>query len=124
MYNNKLGINWRALVAYFCSIAPNLPGFVGTVGAPQVTVSVGALRIYYLNYWVGYCIAFIVYAVLCYFFPVPGSPVKNILREKGWYQYWADVEDFEHEWRLTMARTDLTDDCVDLSEVPVQKKFL
>lgn len=123
MYN-KLGINWRALVAYCCSIAPNLPGFVGTVGAPKVTVSDGALRLYYLNYWVGYCVAFVVYGALCYFFPVPGTPVKNILKDKGWYQYWADVEDFEHEWRFTLSRPDLLDDCVDLSEVTNQKKFL
>ncbi|GCE99671.1 uracil permease [Zygosaccharomyces mellis] len=123
MYGNKWGINWRALVAYIVSIAPNLPGFVGTVGAPQITIGVGALRIYYLNYWVGYAVAFLTYGALCYIWPVPGTPVKNFLKEKGWYQYWANVEDFEHEWRLTMMRKDLLDDEVDLAEANPERIF-
>ena len=45
MYGNKLGINWRAFVAYFCGVAPNLPGFIGDVGAPKITVSIGAMRV-------------------------------------------------------------------------------
>lgn len=116
MYNNRFGINWRAAVAYICGIGPNLPGFVGTVGAPAVTVSDGALKLYYLNYWVGFFISVIIYTGLCYFFPVPGTPVNNIFRDKGWFQRPADVEDFEREWKKELKRKDLCDDVVDVYE--------
>lgn len=122
MYN-KFGINWRAFVAYFCGIAPNLPGFIGTVGAPQITVSQGALNLYYLNYWIGYFVSFLIYLTLCYFFPVSGIPVKNFLTEKGWFQRWANVEDFESEWRETLKREDLCDDVVDVYEYGDGKTF-
>ncbi|CCK72517.1 uracil permease KNAG_0K01560 [Huiozyma naganishii CBS 8797] len=112
MYGNKYGINWRALVAYLCGVAPNLPGFIGDVGAPKITVSIGAMRVYYLSYWVGYAISFLAYTILCYLFPVPGQPVKNILKDKGWFQIWADVENFEEEWLETLEKEDLYDDVV------------
>ncbi|CCH62220.1 hypothetical protein TBLA_0G02830 [Henningerozyma blattae CBS 6284] len=110
MYGNRFGINWRALVAYFCGVAPNLPGFIGDVGAPAVTVSANAMKLYYLSYWMGYAFSFIAYIILCYFFPVAGSPVKNILKDKGWFQQWVEVEDFEREWRATLAKDDLSND--------------
>lgn len=122
MYN-KYGINWRSAVAYLCGIAPNLPGFIGTVGAPAVTVSQGALNLYYLNYIIGYCISFLIYVVLCYFFPVQGIPIKNILTEKGFFQRWAEVEDFDHEWKATLAKGDLTDEPVDVYEYGTGKAF-
>ncbi|EDO19289.1 hypothetical protein Kpol_1036p33 [Vanderwaltozyma polyspora DSM 70294] len=110
MYGNRFGINWRALVAYFCGVAPNLPGFIGDVGAPKVTVSENAMKLYYLSYWIGYMFSFIAYTLLCYFFPVEGSPVKNILRDKGWFQRWQNVEDFELTWLENSKKNDLTDD--------------
>lgn len=116
MFNNRFGINWRAAVAYICGIAPNLPGFIGTVGAPQVTVSDRALELYYLNYWVGFFISAIIYVTLCHFFPVPGMPVSNIFRDKGWFQRSADVEGFEQEWKRELKREDLYDDIVDVYE--------
>ncbi|QLL34459.1 hypothetical protein HG536_0G03210 [Torulaspora globosa] len=116
MFNNRFGINWRAAVAYICGVAPNLPGFIGTVGAPQITVSQGALNLYYLSYWVGYFISFLVYIVLCYISPIPGTPVENIIRDKGWFQRFVDVEDFETEWRSDMKKPDLEDDFVDVYE--------
>lgn len=123
MYGNKYGINWRAFVAYFCGVAPNLPGFIGDVGAPKITVSLGAMRVYYLSYWVGYGISFSVYLALCHFFPVPGQPVENIFTEKGWFQRWANVEDFEEEWLDSLDKDDLTDDVVSIHEHENEKKF-
>ncbi|CCD25415.1 allantoin permease NDAI_0F00960 [Naumovozyma dairenensis CBS 421] len=114
MFGNKFGINWRALVAYLCGVAPNLPGFIGDVGAPTVTVSEGAMRIYYLSYPVGFMVSCLIYVTLCYFFPVAGTPVKNILRDKGWYQTWAFVEDFEEEWRKDLNKPNLYDDTMSL----------
>lgn len=123
MYGNKYGINWRAFVAYFCGVAPNLPGFIGDVGAPKITVSIGAMRIYYLAYWVGFCISSVVYIGLCYFFPVPGQPVNNILTDKGWFQRWVDVEDFEEEWFDSLDREDLSDDVISIHDHEHEEKF-
>lgn len=115
MYNNKYGINWRALVAYLCGIAPNLPGFIHDVGN-NIHVSEGAIRLYYLGYPVGFCIAMITYLVLCWFFPVPGTPVKNFLKDKGWYQRWAYVENFEQLWKAELRRENLLDDTISVFE--------
>lgn len=123
MYGNRYGINWRALVAYLCGVAPNLPGFIGDVGAPKITVSDGAMKIYYLSYWVGYGISFLVYTVLCYYYPVPGQPVKNILKDRGWFQRWADVEDFEHEWKRSLKKNDMSNDTVSIYTHEHEKKF-
>lgn len=123
MYGNRFGCNWRAFVAYLCGVAPNLPGFIGEVGAPKIHISLGAQRLYFLSYWIGYFFSFIVYTILCHFFPVPGSPVKNILTDKGWYQRWADVEDFEDEWKAMIRRDNLEDDIISIDEHYGEKTF-
>ncbi|CCK70057.1 allantoin permease KNAG_0D03090 [Huiozyma naganishii CBS 8797] len=115
MYGNRFGINWRALVAYLCGIAPNLPGFVADVGN-NIHISQGAVRLYWLGYPVGFFIALVIYTLLCFFFPVPGTPVNNILKDKGWFQAWADVEDFETEWRRELRRPNLYDDTVSVMD--------
>lgn len=96
MYGNKYGINWRAVTAYVAGILPNITGFVGAIG-DNVHVPKGATYLYYLNYLVGYLTSFTVYCVLCYYFPVPGSPVKNFLKDKCWLEKWAEVEYFQEE---------------------------
>lgn len=93
---NKLGVNWRAYAAYICGILPNITGFVGATKTH--TVPLGAERIYELNFFMGFIFAFLVYAVLAYFFPVDGTPqVKPF--EKGWFEECAQVEYFEDELR-------------------------
>lgn len=121
MFGNKFGANWRAFVAYICGIAPNLPGFIGDVGAPKITVSEGAMRLYYLGYPVGFFISAVIYFILCYFFPVPGTPVTNFLTEKGWFQRWAYVEDFEQDWKNELRRDDLCDDTVSIYDGTEEK---
>lgn len=121
MFGNKFGANWRAFVAYICGIAPNLPGFIGDVGAPKITVSEGAMRLYYLGYPVGFFISAVIYLILCYFFPVPGTPVTNFLTEKGWFQKWAYVEDFEQDWKNELRRDDLCDDTVSIYDGTEEK---
>ncbi|SCU88763.1 LAMI_0D11232g1_1 [Lachancea mirantina] len=96
MYGSRFGINWRALVAYLAGIVPNMPGFVGAVG-DNIHVPVGATRVYYLNYLVGYSVSFVVYVILCYFFPVPNAPVRNCLKGKDWLETFAEVDFFEEE---------------------------
>lgn len=96
MYGNRFGLNWRALVAYVVGIAPNMPGFISTVGN-NIHVSMGAIRLYYLNYLVGFSISFVVYVGLCRFFPIPGAPIANCLSKSEWLESNQDVEYFEDE---------------------------
>ncbi|EEQ41460.1 NCS1 nucleoside transporter family protein [Clavispora lusitaniae] len=83
---NSLGVNWRAYVAYICGILPNIVGFVGACG---VSIPIGAQYIYNLSYFAGYIVSFTIYALLCFFWPVKGAPVKDI-REKGWYEVYVE----------------------------------
>ncbi|CAL9728857.1 allantoin permease [Monosporozyma unispora] len=116
MYGNRYGFNWRALVAYLCGIAPNLPGFIHDVGN-NINISDGAIRLYYLGYPVGFFIAAVIYLTLCWFFPVPGVPVHNFLKDRGWHQRWAYVENFEEQWREELQRSDLVSDTISVDEL-------
>lgn len=91
---NKIGCNWRAYVAYICGILPNIVGFVGATGTHVVPI--GATEVYRLNFFMGFCSAFLVYAILCYISPMPGIPDVQPFG-KGWYEEWQEVEDFEQE---------------------------
>ncbi|AEY95184.1 FABR124Cp [Eremothecium gossypii FDAG1] len=97
MYGTKFGINFRALAAYAVGIAPCMPGFIASV-ADNVTIPKWLMRVYYLNYWVGFGLAFVVYTALSYVNPPKGIPMRKFLTERGWYEKWAEVEDFEEEW--------------------------
>lgn len=94
---NKVGINWRAFAAYLCGIVPNITGFVGAV-RPDENIPIGATEVYRLNFFMGFFSSFIIYATLVHFFPIPGTPsIKTF--EKGWFEEWQEVEDFEDEIR-------------------------
>lgn len=91
---NKIGVNWRAYVAYICGILPNIVGFVGATKTHEVPI--GAEKVYRLNFFMGFISAFLIYAILCYISPVAGTPpVKPF--EKGWHEEWQYVEDFDEE---------------------------
>ncbi|SCU82069.1 LADA_0C02806g1_1 [Lachancea dasiensis] len=96
MYGNRFGVNWRALIAYLCGLVPNMPGFVGTVG-DNIYVPMGAIKLYYLNYLIGFLVSFLIYCALTYFFPVPGAPVTNILEKSEWMESAPDVDFFREE---------------------------
>lgn len=92
MYN-KIGLNWRALVAYISGIITNIVGFVGATSGED-KVPYGAIEVYRFNFFLGFFSAGIIYALLCYFSPVEGVPnVKPF--EKAWCEEVQDVEDFE-----------------------------
>lgn len=94
MYN-RIGVNWRALIAYLGGILPNIVGFVGaTTGEDKVPI--GATEVYRLNFFMGFFSSGIVYCVLCHFFPVAGTPEVAAF-EKGWYEEYQDVDFFEEE---------------------------
>jgi NCS1 family nucleobase:cation symporter-1 len=65
------GFNWRAFASWLVGIAPALPGFINAVN-PSISVPAGAQNIFYIAYIEGFAVAFAVYYVLNYFFPVPG----------------------------------------------------
>ncbi|RKP32897.1 hypothetical protein METBISCDRAFT_29418 [Metschnikowia bicuspidata] len=85
MYN-KFGLNWRALLAYICGILPN------------IVVPKGAIEVYRFNFFLGFFLADIIYAVLCYLSPIEGTPNLKLF-EKGWFEIDQDVDDFEMELR-------------------------
>ena len=95
MYN-KWGTNWRALVAYICGIVPNFTGFLGSLG---IVVPEGAMKVYYLNYFVGYTIAALIYVLLVYYFPVEGVPENAKLTDIVWHEEWIEVENFSNKMR-------------------------
>ncbi|CDR42464.1 CYFA0S09e04148g1_1 [Cyberlindnera fabianii] len=84
---NKIGVNWRAYVAYICGILPNVVGFAGACGND---VPIGATYVYNLSFFTGYISSSCTYALLTFFFPVKGVPVDNFLRDKGWYETFVD----------------------------------
>lgn len=94
MYN-RFGSNWRAFVAYICGILPNIVGFVGATSGED-KVPLGAQQVYRLNFFMGFFVSGIVYAVLCYLLPIAGlADVRPF--EKAWLEEHKDVEDFEAE---------------------------
>lgn len=92
---NKLGLNARALIAYICGILPNIVGFVGQVKGED-KVPIGAIEVYRLNFFMGFFSSGIVYALLCYFWPIEGTPEVRPF-EKGWFEEFQDVENFDEE---------------------------
>lgn len=96
---NRIGCNWRAYVAYICGILPNIVGFVGATETHKVPI--GATRLYQLNFFAGFISSSVVYGLLCYLSPIEGiHQVKPF--QKGWFEEWQDVEDFEDELQGTL----------------------
>lgn len=93
MYN-RIGCNWRAYLAYICGILPNIVGFVGATGTHKVPI--GATKVYRLNFFMGFIVAFLVYAFVCHLSPISGTPSVGPFT-KGWFEECAYVEDFEQE---------------------------
>ncbi|QLQ79027.1 hypothetical protein HG537_0B03740 [Torulaspora globosa] len=112
MYN-KYGTNWRALVAYIVGIVPNFPGFIGSVGP---VVPIGAMRVYYLNYVIGYLTAAITYLILVYYFPISGVPAGIKITDKVWLEEWVEVEDFVQEREQFEINFGLKDNPIDNRE--------
>lgn len=82
-------------MAYICGILPNIVGFVGATSGED-KVPIGAIKVYRINFFMGFFSAGLVYAFLCYLSPIEGTPsVKPF--EKGWFEEYQDVEDFEEQ---------------------------
>ena len=63
IYSYQAGFNVRAIIALAVAIAPNVPGFLGTIGACK---DVGAtwMTLYHYAWFIGFGIAALVYYVL------------------------------------------------------------
>ncbi|CEP60436.1 uridine permease LALA0_S01e10836g [Lachancea lanzarotensis] len=92
MYGTRFGTNWRAVLSYVLGIVPNFLGFLGSL---DVHVPQNAMRVYYLNYFVGFLVSFTLYSGICYVFPVPGMPEGvGYFDFSRWFERWTEVEDF------------------------------
>lgn len=65
------GINWRGYLGYLVGFACNAPGFINSIN-PNIHVSVGAQRVYYLSWITGTGISGLVYYLACLASPPPG----------------------------------------------------
>ncbi|KAK5121363.1 hypothetical protein LTR85_005529 [Meristemomyces frigidus] len=60
---NKLGTNWRAVVAWFVGWVPQMGGFAQGV-TPSMTISSGAVHLYDISYLYGFFVSAVVYYAL------------------------------------------------------------
>ncbi|OKL62679.1 hypothetical protein UA08_01344 [Talaromyces atroroseus] len=75
------GWNWRAGLAFFISLGPNLPGLINAVN-PNINVS-GAEKIYDFNYLWGFFSAFTVYIASNYIFPARETLIPETIHDDG-----------------------------------------
>ncbi len=65
------GYNWRAMLALLLGILPNIPGFLGTIGAAPAYPF--WMAVYTYAWFVGFALAFLVYWLFALAFPDPGA---------------------------------------------------
>jgi NCS1 family nucleobase:cation symporter-1 len=75
------GWNLRAVAAVFIGVVPGLPGFFYTVLKKDLGNS--AVKIFQIDYFVGFPLGLITYLALSYFFPPAGLGVKELMSENG-----------------------------------------
>ncbi|SCU81710.1 LADA_0C00606g1_1 [Lachancea dasiensis] len=68
-YYYTWGVNWRAMFAFTCGMAPGLPGLAAEAN-PNIQVSQGILNFYMADSFTSFLISFFVYWILCLVFPV------------------------------------------------------
>lgn len=64
---NRLGTNWRALLAWCVSWIPLIPGFAHAVSS-STNVSIEGLHLYYLSYLFGLVLSSVLYVSLSLLF--------------------------------------------------------
>lgn len=73
------GWNLRCVVALVIGMLPALPGFFMTV--INTDLESPAVKIFQINYFIGASLGPASYLVICYFWPVPGTGVKELMAE-------------------------------------------
>lgn len=87
------GINWRAMVATTCGIAPGLPGIAWNVNKKYFHND-GIVNFYYGDSFFAFLISFFLYWILCLIFPIKintehddkdyyGAFTDEVARSKG-----------------------------------------
>lgn len=64
IYRYSGGVNWRAIIAFFVGVAPNMPGFINSIN-PKVDVGVG-IHPYHFGWLLGFVGTGVVYLALSY----------------------------------------------------------
>lgn len=92
------GIDWRAVIAWCCGVAPSMPGFVASV-QPSVTVPIGLTHLYYICFLAGFAISAGLYCALHFVFPdrasqafVRNAPEARVLMRE-YQDRWDGVEE-------------------------------
>lgn len=75
IYGYRYGVNWRAIVAFLCGVAPNLPGLISSVNS-RIGVGVG-IHPYQFGWLLGFVGTSLVYVVLSYLFPVKEALIER-----------------------------------------------
>lgn len=79
-YQNACGTNWRAAVAFFIGLVPNLPGMAAAVNT-SLDIG-GASYIYDMFYLYGFTSTFAVYAILSWIFPSPETLISHAVHQE------------------------------------------
>ncbi|KAM0275868.1 hypothetical protein ACHAQH_007340 [Verticillium albo-atrum] len=80
---NKVGTNWRAVIAFLVSAVPNVPGLAAQVNPALKSSIGGADKIYYIFYFWGFTSAFVVYVGLSYIFPAKETLIPETIYDDG-----------------------------------------
>jgi NCS1 family nucleobase:cation symporter-1 len=73
------GFNWRALVALFAGIAPNVPGFLqAALGAERFAAADFFNQLYIYAWFVGLLVSAGVYAILSIMSPAAAEPAESV----------------------------------------------
>ncbi|KAM0331309.1 hypothetical protein ACHAQA_002979 [Verticillium albo-atrum] len=110
---NKVGTNWRAVIAFLVSAVPNIPGLAAEV-APSLRASIGgADKIYFMFYFWGFTSAFVVYVVLSYVFPAKETLIPETIYDDG---------DVIEGMRRAEGRSGDSDSAHEKSNIDVERK--
>ncbi|KAG0682721.1 hypothetical protein C6P40_003446 [Pichia californica] len=67
-YGNKYGVNPRAIIAWIIAVGSTISGVANSINKDSIPT--GATHVYQLGFLLSFSIAFVIYAILNYFFPV------------------------------------------------------
>lgn len=119
-YYYDKGWNVQAYIAYICGIALPFPGFIGTLGAK---VPESATHLSDLGWILSFSVTFVVYIVLCQFWPTKN---QKLIKEMGYGWEYAVGDEFVAPDGTTIVERDgavYEADPVESVEAPVEYKY-
>ncbi|SCV04018.1 LANO_0G07646g1_1 [Lachancea nothofagi CBS 11611] len=89
-YYYTWGVNWRAILAFVCGMAPGLPGLAAEANpAIMETINPGIVNFYLADSFTSFLISFFTYWILCLIFPVKINVKQD---DKDYYGAFTDEE--------------------------------